>query len=69
MPTYTIPIRWVSIKDYEVKANNLQEAIQISMDIFMTEPDNNYLDDSACFDEIGIKERYPDEKFNLNDLF
>lgn len=68
MPTYTIPIQWVSIKDFDVEANNLQEALQLALDNFMSIPDNNYLEDSVSFDEIGIKERYPDENFNLHDL-
>lgn len=68
MPTYTIPIQWVSIKDFDVEANNLQEALQLALDNFMSIPDDNYLEDSVSFDEIGIKERYPDENFNLHDL-
>lgn len=68
MPTYTIPIQWVSIKDFDVEANNLQEALQLALDNFMSIPDNNYLEDSVSFDEIGIIERYPDENFNLHDL-
>ena len=68
MPTYTIPIQWVSIKDFDVEADNLQEALQLALDNFMSIPDDNYLEDSVSFDEIGIKERYPDENFNLHDL-
>lgn len=69
MPTYTIPIQWVSIKDFDVEADNLQEALQLAFDNFMSIPDDNYLEDSVSFDKIGIKERYPDENFNPDDLF
>ena len=69
MPNYTIPIQWVSIKDFDVEAENLQEAVQLAYDAFMSMPDDNYIDDSVFFDDVGIKERYPNEKFNTDDLF
>lgn len=52
-----------------MEANNLQEALQLALDNFMSIPDDNYLEDSVSFDEIGIIERYPDENFNPDDLF
>lgn len=68
MKNYKIPIMWSSVKDFNVEASSLQEAAQIALDIFMTEPDDNYLDDSVSFDEVGMKELYPNEDFNLDDL-
>lgn len=43
MSKYTIPIIWQSIKNYEVEAESLQEAVAIATKEFLAEPDDNYL--------------------------
>jgi hypothetical protein len=66
MSKYTIPIIWQSIKNYEVEAESLQEAVAIATKEFLAEPDDNYLCDSFEIDSI-LEENYPNEKYNLND--
>jgi len=42
MSKYTITIIWQSIKNYEVEAESLQEAVAIATKEFLAEPDDNY---------------------------
>lgn len=64
---YTIPIVWESYKNYKVEANNLQEAIKLALKQFLSEPDEDYIDDSFEIDEM-LSDDYPDEEFDLNKI-
>jgi|LakMenE01Jun11ns_1017448.scaffolds.fasta_scaffold9900469_7 hypothetical protein len=46
MKEYSIPVMWESCKKYNVKAENLQEAITKALKEFIKEPDDNFLDNS-----------------------
>jgi len=65
MKTYNIPILWQSYKRYSVKAESLEEAVELALKKFLKEPDDNYLDDSFEIDDI-LGDDYPDEEFDLN---
>jgi hypothetical protein len=60
---YSIPIVWQSYKRYKVKANSLQEAAEIAIKQFLSEPDETYIEDSFEVDEI-IHDEYPGEDFS-----
>ena len=60
---YEIPITWQSYKTYNVKADTLQKAVEIALEQFFKEPDDNYIEDSFEIDEI-LKDNYPDETVN-----
>jgi hypothetical protein len=62
MKTYIIPIIFQSVKEYTVEAKNLQEAIDISIKMFFSEKDENYIEDSYEIDG-SIEDSYPDESF------
>ena len=56
MAQYEIPIVWQSYKRYNVEADNLQEAITKALKQFLSEPDENYIEDSFEIDEIIFDE-------------
>jgi hypothetical protein len=60
---YSIPISWESYRRVEVKADNLQEAIIKGLKQFLSEPDDEYIDDSFDIDDI-IHEENPEESFS-----
>ena len=65
---YYIPILWESYKRIPVEADNLQDAVIKALKQFLSEPDDNYLDDSFEIDNI-IKEEHPDEVLNMDDVY
>lgn len=62
---YEIPIVWQCYKRYSVEANSLQDAVEKALKQFLSEPDENYLDDSFEIDGITDDE-YPDETYDIN---
>ena len=64
---YNIPIRWESYKRYKVTANNLEEAILKALKQFLSEPDDNYINDSFEIDEIIYEET--DEDFDIHKIY
>lgn len=63
--TYNIPILWQSYKVYTVEADNLQDAVDKSLKQFLSEPDENYINDSFEIDDI-IHNDYPEENFDIH---
>lgn len=57
MKTYKIPILWQSYQEYEVDAEDLQEAVTKAMKQFLSEPDDKYVDESFYIDDV-IEEEY-----------
>ena len=57
MKTYNIPIKWESYKRYSVQAENLQEATESALKQFLSEPDEQYLEDTFVIDSIIEEER------------
>jgi hypothetical protein len=68
MAKYEIPIGWECFKRYTVEAENLEEAVIKAAKQFLSEPDENYLDDSFSIDET-INEEYPDETYSMSNVF
>lgn len=66
MKTYNIPIAWQSYKRIPIQAENLQEAVKLALKQFLSEPDEQYIEDSFEVDEI-IREEHPNE--NLNKIY
>ena len=64
---YNIPIRWESYKRYKVIANTLEDAVLKSLKQFLSEPDDNYLEDSFEIDEIIYEET--DEDFDIHKIY
>ena len=64
---YNIPIRWESYKRYKVIANTLEDAVLKSLKQFLSEPDDNYLEDSFEIDEIIYEET--DENFDIHKIY
>jgi len=64
---YNIPIIWESYKRYKVTANTLEEAILKALKQFLSEPDDNYIDDSFEIDEIIYEET--DETFDIHKIY
>lgn len=64
MKTYNIPIIWESYKRIPVEAENLQEATEKALKIFLDEPDDLYLDDS--FEIDNYIEEETGEEFNMD---
>ena len=56
MKTYEIPIKWESYKRVKVEAENLQEATEKALKVFLDEPDDLYLDDSFEIDKYVQEE-------------
>lgn len=67
MKLYNIPILWESYKRYSVEANTLQEAVEIALKQFLSEPDEEYLEGSFNIDNI-LEDEYPGETFNLDKI-
>lgn len=69
MKTYKIPIVWQAIKEYEVKAENLQEAAEKALNQFLGKPssDGSYIEDSFEIDGI-IEDNYPGEEFDYSKI-
>ena len=65
MKEYSIPIVWESYKRIRVEADNLQEAVEKVLKQFLSEPDDEYIEDSFSIDEI-IYDENPDENFDMN---
>ena len=68
MKTYRIPINWQAARDYHVEANSLQEAAEIAMKQFLSEPDDEYLEDSMGIDNI-VYDEYPDEELDYRKMW
>jgi len=64
MKTYNIPIKWESYKRIQVDAENLQEATEKALKIFLAEPDELYLDDNFEIDKYIQEET--DETFDFD---
>lgn len=64
MKTYNIPIKWESYKRIQVEAENLQEATEKALKIFLDEPDDLYLDDSFEIDKYVQEET--EEQFDID---
>lgn len=64
---YDIPIRWESYKRYKVIANTLEGAVLKALKQFLSEPDDNYLEDSFEIDEIIYDET--DESFDIHKIY
>ena len=56
MKTYEIPIFWQSYKTYTVESENLQEATEKALKVFLAEPDDLYLEDSFEIDKFVEEE-------------
>jgi len=65
---YNIPIRWESYKRYKVIANTLEDAVLKALKQFLSEPDDNYLEDSFEIDEI-VYEEYENESFDIHRVY
>ena len=61
---YNIPIKWESYKRISVEAENLQEATEKALKIFLAEPDDLYLDDSFEIDKFVEEET--NETFDMD---
>ena len=67
MKSYNIPINYQSSQTMEVKANSLQEAVELALKEFLSIPDENYLCDSYEIDYI-VREDYPNEYLDVTNL-
>ena len=67
MSKYSIPIVWESYKRIEVEAENLQEGVKKALKQFLSEPDEEYINDSFQIDEI-LRDECPDEDFDINQI-
>jgi hypothetical protein len=67
MKNYEIPIVWESYKRYTVEADNLQEAVTKAVKQFLSEPDENYIDDSFSIDSIVDDEN--DETYDIHKIY
>lgn len=65
---YDVPIVWQSYKNYKIEADNLEEACILALKQFLSEPDDNYIDDSFEIDNI-IYDNYPEEKLDLLKIY
>jgi hypothetical protein len=65
---YEIPIVWESYKRYKVEANNLEEAVTKALKQFLSEPDDEYIEDSFSIDDI-IYDENPDEDFHIHKIY
>lgn len=65
---YNIPILWESYKRIPVEADNLQDAVVKALKQFLSEPDDNYLEESFKIDDI-IDSEHPDEVLNMDDVY
>lgn len=68
MREYHIPICWQSYERFTVNAENLQEAVEKALKLFLSIPDDKYIEDSFYIDDI-IKEEYPDENFSMEEAY
>jgi len=64
MKTYNIPIKWESYKRIQVEAENLQQATELALKQFLSEPDDLYLDDSFEIDKYVQEET--EEQFDMD---
>ena len=64
---YDIPISWESYKRYKVNASNLEDAVEKALKQFLSEPDDNYINDSFEIDEIIYEET--DESFDIHKIY
>lgn len=67
MKTYSIPILWESYNRFEVQADTLEEAVTKALKVFLSIPDECYIDDSFEIDLI-VEEEYPGETFDMNNV-
>jgi hypothetical protein len=63
--TYKVPVIWESIKTYEVEATSLQEAVEKTLKQFLSEPDEQYIEDSFSIDDIVLDD-YQDETYDTH---
>jgi hypothetical protein len=63
---YKIPVVWESVKTYEVDAISLQDAVEKTLKQFLSEPDDNYIEDSFSIDDIVLDD-YKDEMYDTNE--
>lgn len=68
MKTYNVPIVWQSYKRIPVQAENLQEAVTSALKQFLSEPDEQYVEDSFDIDEI-IRDEHKDEDLDLTKIY
>jgi len=68
MKTYNVPIVWQSYKRIPVQAENLQEAVTSALKQFLSEPDEQYVEDSFEIDEI-IRDEHKDEDLDLTKIY
>lgn len=66
MSEYSIPIIWQAWRRYDVEADSLQEAVTKALKQFLSEPDDEYLDDSFEIDSI-VEEEY-EESYDLKQV-
>lgn len=67
MKSYSILIRWESDRRYPVEAENLQEAVEKAVKQFLSEPDDEYIDNSFEVDDIICDET--GEDWDIDKLF
>lgn len=68
MKEYHIPICWKSYERFDVNAENLQEAVEKALKLFLSIPDSQYIEDGFEIDAI-IEEEYPDEKYSMEEAY
>lgn len=66
---YDIPIVWQAMRTYSVEADSLQEATTKALKQFLSEPDEEYMNDSFELDQEDLSESYPDEKLDYIKLY
>lgn len=66
---YNIPIIWSSFRTYSVEAENLQEAVTKALKQFLSEPDEEYINDSFELDTEDLSESYPEEQIDYDKLY
>lgn len=71
MKTYNIPIKWESYKRIQVVAENLQQATELALKQFLSEPDDLYLDDSFEIDKFIEEEteEFFDAELTVENVF
>lgn len=68
MKTYEIPIVWEAYQKFEVEANSLEEAAIEALKLFLSIPDDTYVDCSFSIDGY-VTEMYPDEEIDLEKVY
>ena len=55
------------MKTYKMEAESLEQVIELALKQFLSEPDEQYLENSFEIDTI-IEEWYPDENYDINKI-